>query len=121
MGLWLAMRDVFSLVTPFENIILDGHPVADGAIYNCSEHAVVNGMVAADGSVLIASSSMPMGSEVVACIRSPAANRDWRLCDLWTNTTLGVLSVGHGDAAMCWHTAKETGSLLLFAVITPCG
>eukprot|EP01047_Picozoa_sp_COSAG01_P140136 COSAG01_NODE_71009_length_257_cov_0.651899_2_plen_51_part_01 len=51
MGLWLAMRDVFSLITPYEDIILDGRPVPEGWIYNCSEHAVVNGMMGTDGSV----------------------------------------------------------------------
>lgn len=121
MGLWLAMRDVFSLITAYEDIILDGRPVPEGAIYNCSEHAVVNGMMATDGSVLIASSSMPMGHEVLACVRSPVANREWKLCDLSTNATVSsALSGVHGGAAMCWRTARETGSLLLFGANTPC-
>ena len=118
MGLWLAMRDVFSLITPYEDIILDGRPVPEGAIYNCSEHAVVNGMMATDGSVLIASSSMPMGREILACVRSPVANREWSLCDLSTNET--VSSGGYGGAATCWRSARETGSLLLFGANTPC-
>ena len=122
MGLWLAMRDVFSLITPYEDIILDGRPVPEGWIYNCSEHAVVNGMMGTDGSVLIASSSMPMGREVVACVRSSFANQDWRLCDLSTNATVARSSANgkHGGASTCWRAATETGSLLLFGSHTPC-
>lgn len=120
MGLWLAMRDVFSLITPYEDIILDGRPVPEGWIYNSSEHAVVNGMMGTDGSVLIASSSMPMGREVVACVRSSFASQHWRLCDLSTNATVASTSGKHGGASTCWRTATETGSLLLFGSHTPC-
>jgi hypothetical protein len=92
MGLWLAMRDVFELITPHEGIILDGLPLATGSVHNCSSHAVVNGMQGLDGSVLIASSSMPPGKAIAACVRLSAGvtalTDGWRLCDLASNTTV---------------------------------
>ena len=112
MGLWLAMRDVFSLITPYEDIILDGRPVPEGWIYNSSEHAVVNGMMGTDGSVLIASSSMPMGREVVACVRSSFASQHWRLCDLSTNAALSMGGVTR-VAIMTMKTAMEKLSVLI--------
>jgi hypothetical protein len=119
MGLWLAMRDVVELITPHEGLILDGAPAPDGAIFNSSEHAVVNAMVGRDGSMLIAASSMPPRREVAACVRSASATKEWQLCDLASNTMVGsttVASVG----VICWTSAEESGSLMLFGRNTAC-
>jgi hypothetical protein len=120
MGLWLAMRDVFELVIAHEDLILDGGPAPDGAVFNSSEHAVVNAMVGQDGSMLIAASSMPPGREVTACVRSASATKEWQLCDLASNTTIESTTVVSEVGVICWTNAKESGSLMLFGRNTAC-
>ena len=99
MGLWLAMRDVFDVISDpgIESIILDGSPVADGTVFNSSEHAVVNAMMGRF-SMLIASSSMPPGEAITACVRTRSSatvkQQDWKLCDLVTNETVPTTTTG---------------------------
>ena len=59
MSIWLAFRDVVALVTAYEDVILDGQPSPAGTIVQLSDTAVVSSMTAADGRVLIASSTLP--------------------------------------------------------------
>ena len=129
MGLWLAMRDVFDVISDpgIESIILDGSPVADGTVFNSSEHAVVNAMMGRF-SMLIASSSMPPGEAITACVRTRSSSttvkiqQDWKLCDLFTNETVPTTTTGevalhygsrNGTASVCWSSAAELGRLLL--------
>ena len=59
MGLWLAMRDVFEVIShpEIENVILDGSPVADVTVLNCSDHAVVNAMMGQDRGTFLQAQS----------------------------------------------------------------
>ena len=119
MGMWLAMRDVFEVISApnIESIILDGAPVADGTVCNCNDHAVVNAMMGRDGTdqMLIASSSMPPGTAINACVRS-TVSVDWKLCDLTTNGTVPTTIAVNGSsrtATVCWSSEAELGRLLL--------
>lgn len=133
MGMWLAMRDVFEVISApnIESIILDGAPVAEGTI-ECSDQAVVNAMeagrgdgTAAVGSMLIASSSMPPGKAISACVRSAidyaaaglgGAKEEWKLCDLTTNATVPTtVTTGGTTTAVCWSSSAELGRLMLLA------
>ena len=62
MGLWLAMRDAIDVVTPHEDLLCDGAPAALTTFSDTAAVAVVSGMAAKDGSLLIASSTIPHGS-----------------------------------------------------------
>lgn len=61
MSIWLAMRDSIALVTPFEDIIMDGTPAGSAIFSKVTETAVVSAMVLNGHGMLIASSTLPHG------------------------------------------------------------
>jgi len=64
---------------------------------------------------------MPPSREVEACVRSTSATKEWLLCGLSTNATVGqAVAAPAGGGVGCWRTARESGSLLLFGANTPC-
>jgi hypothetical protein len=113
MALWLAMRDAIALVTPREDLIMDGIPAPEGTFNDVAPAAVVSAMISADG-VLIASSTIPTGLPTKFTVKT-TAGADWLLCDLSTRK-----SVAAKLGAATWSAAAETGSVLLFGSKTPC-
>ena len=117
MSIWLAFRDAIALVTPHEDVILDGEPSPAGTLTELADAAVVSAMTAADGRVLVASSTLPYSEPTSFSVRAGAqAGPGWKLCDLATNSSVAV---GDGGVAR-WTAAKESGSLLLLGPDTPC-
>ena len=136
MSLWLAMRDVIELVTPYEDLLCDGAPATTTDVFplNCQnnqaeacDNAVVSAMAAtcdcpcpcAPPAYLIGSSTIPLGRATQWSVRAPVGQRDggWRLCDLATNKS--VLANGSSGIAV-WESHAEDGSVLLFSSTTPC-
>lgn len=120
MSIWLAMRDSIALVTPFEDIIMDGMPVASAAFSKVAETAVVSAMVLTGRGMLIASSTLPHGVQTTFTLTPPShlldVAADWLLCDLATLKAVAPSS----DGAATWATESENGSMLLLAQHTPC-
>jgi hypothetical protein len=118
MALWLAMRDAIALVTPFEDIIMDGVPVPAGTFSTLAPAAVVSAMRGGGGGggVLIASSTIPQGLPTQFTITVADAGSHWLLCDV---ATLKFVASANGGAAT-WSSAAERGTVLLFASDTPC-
>jgi hypothetical protein len=91
-SLWLAVRSAVALVTPYEDLVMDGTPTQDSVIFGTTANAVVSGMTAGGGSgaILIASSTLPYGGTTAFSVGVPAINRPaggvWTLCDLATTT-----------------------------------
>jgi hypothetical protein len=132
-SIWLAVRDAVALVTPMEDLLMDGSPTPTGEIFGLSPNAVVSGMSAATskggaGAILIASSSLPFGLPSTFSVKSAAAAKGaaqqqqvkgggWLLCDL-EHTALSVEAGADGVAS--WTSPVENGTLLLFGADTPC-
>jgi hypothetical protein len=126
MSLWLAMRDVIELLTPFEDLLCDGTPATTTDVFPAlSDTAVVSAMAAtcdcpcpcAPAAFLVASSTIPHGLFTQWSIRAPTGvGHGWRLCDLATNRS--VLATANGTAT--WTSRAEDGSVLLFSATTPC-
>lgn len=120
MSIWLAMRDSIALVTPFEDIIVDGTPVASVAFSKVKEAAVVSAMVLPSQGMLIASSTLPHGVQTSFTVTAPShvldVAADWLLCDL---ATLKAVTPGSDDT-VTWAAESENGSVLLLAQHTPC-
>ena len=117
MSMWLAVRNAIALVTPHEDIIMDGTPApADGTFSKVASAAVVSAMVSATGSMLIGSSTMPSGQATEFTVATPHAASGWLLCNLATKKSVPA---GSGGSAT-WASATEKGSVLLFAGHTPC-
>jgi hypothetical protein len=146
-SIWLAVRDAVALVTPYEDLLIDGTPTPTGDIFGLSPNAVVSGMSAAassggtggsgewgggagTGAILIASSSLPFGTLSTFSVKSAAAAAQqrqhsegggggggWLLCDL-ERTTVSVEAGADGVAS--WTSPVENGTLLLFGADTPC-
>jgi hypothetical protein len=116
MALWLAMRDAIALVTPFEDLICDGtplNPLDHGDTFkDTAPSAVVSAMVGHQGSLLIASSTIPHGTATHFSIHVVTATPSWILCDLMTNETSATPAT--------WSTQSEGGALLLYGPATPC-
>eukprot|EP01050_Picozoa_sp_SAG11_P005254 SAG11_NODE_362_length_10182_cov_9.886641_11_plen_118_part_01 len=85
MSIWLAFRDAIALVTPYEDIILDGEPSPAGTLLALTGTAVVSSMTAADGRILIASSTLPYMMPTNFSVHGwPFVTPGWRLCNLVT-------------------------------------
>ena len=141
-SMWLAVRDAVALLTPYEDLIMDGTPTPSGDLFGLSANAVVSGMSAmassgngtegseggVGGAILIASSSLPFGSPSSFSVKSAAAaeaatqpqhgqGASWLLCDL----RRPAASVHAGaDGVASWSSPVETGTLFLFGPNTPC-
>lgn len=119
MSIWLAMRNAIALVTPYEDIIMDGTPVASTTFTEVAETAVVSAMVSTGQGMLIASSTLPHGMQTsftVTGSHALAVAADWLLCDLATLKSVAPSS----DGAVTWSAESENGSVLLLAQHTPC-
>lgn len=57
MGIWLGWRDAIELAAAYEDLLLDGAPVADGVLSKISRAGVVSAMEAADGTAIVIASS----------------------------------------------------------------
>jgi hypothetical protein len=76
MSLWLAMRDAIALVTPHEDIIMDGVLVGDGdgrSFTHAAAPAVVSG-ISTDEGTLVASSTVPIGKPTAFTLTDPKAS-----------------------------------------------
>eukprot|EP01052_Picozoa_sp_SAG31_P027229 SAG31_NODE_2531_length_5555_cov_4.715909_1_plen_952_part_00 len=120
-SLWLGMRDAIALVTPYEDVIMDGVPTEPGVFSQVAESAVVSAMVDAGAGasthrMLVASSTIPYGRPTAFTVTAPYATSEWRLCDLISNMSVVVSATG----AATWTSESETGTMLLLALDTPC-
>lgn len=114
---WLAIRDAIELVTPYEDLICDGSPAPQGNLHSLSSSAVVNAMVDDnDGTLLIASSTMPAGAASSFVVQSAKGDDSWLLCDLATKRS--VVASASGKAV--WASENELGSILVFGRATVC-
>eukprot|EP01046_Picozoa_sp_COSAG06_P036725 COSAG06_NODE_4078_length_4596_cov_3453.381281_3_plen_254_part_00 len=114
---WLAVRDVVELVTPYEDLICDGSPAAEGSLHSLSSSAVVNAMVdGKDGTLLIASSTMPSGVASSFTVESAKADGSWLMCDLTTKRSVAASAGGKAT----WASGNELGSMLAFGPATAC-
>ena len=114
---WLAIRDAIELVTPYEDLICDGFPAPRGTLHSLSSSAVVNAMVDDnDGTLLIASSTMPAGVTSSFVVQSAKADDSWLLCDLVTKRSVVVSASGKA----VWASKNELGSILVFGPATIC-
>ena len=114
---WLAIRDVIELVTPYEDLICDGFPAPEGSLRSLSSNAVVNAMVDdKDGTLLIASSTMPAGAASSFAVRSTKGDGSWVLCDLATKRSV----VASADGIATWTSKEELGSMFVFGPATVC-
>ena len=105
------------LVTPFEDLIVDGAPAPGGTFIAASASAVVGAMVDSDGlTMLVGSSTLPYGEPTKFSIHSAKATATWLLCDLLTNRSAAVSSSG----VALWASEEELGTLLSFGPHTPC-
>lgn len=122
MEIWLAMRDAIAVVTPFEDLIMDGAPVSNGTItlQDGIQGAVVSGMEDREThTVLLASSIKPYGSATGFSVTSShaGAGTSWRLCDV---QTLKFTQARGAPGVASWSSDGEYGSVLLFGAETPC-
>ena len=127
MALWLAMRDAIAVVTPYEDLIVDGVPAPDGVFTHESSPALVSSMMSVSssktygpGTLLIASSTIPAGLPTAFTVTLPALgggqiSPGWLLCDLVT-----LKSVAPTGKSATWKSDNERGSVLLFGEKTPC-
>lgn len=117
MGLWLAMRDAIAVVTPYEDLLVDGAPADLGTFSGVDSNAVVSAMEGPDGALLIASSTLPAGLPTSFTVHAKAAvGATWSLCDLGTRKSVPVPASG----TVAWHVESEGGTVLLLAATTPC-
>ena len=119
MALWLAMRDVIDIVTPYEDLIMDGAPAPTTMFSNVAAIALVSAMAEnpdGSGSLLIASSTIPHGLATIFTVTIHGAKPSWKLCDLKTNKSVAVDTNG----AATWSSVTEDGSLLIMSANTPC-
>ena len=122
-SLWLGMRDAIALVSPYEDVIMDGMPVEPHAFSQLGASAVVSAMVdtgtgtgTSSHRMLIASSTIPYGRPTAFTVTAPYATAEWKLCDLSTNRS-AVVSAG---GVATWTAESEVGTMLLLALDTPC-
>ena len=127
MALWLAMRDAIAVVTPYEDLIVDGVPAPDGVFTHESSTALVSSMMSVSssktcgpGTLLIASSTIPAGLPTAFTVTLPVLgggkiSPGWLLCDLVT-----LKSVAPTGKSATWKSDNERGSVLLFGEKTPC-
>ena len=119
MALWLAMRDVIDIITPYEDLLMDGAPAPTTMFSSVAATALVSAMaehVDGSGSVLIASSTIPHGLPTAFTVTPHGAKPSWKLCDLKTNKSVAVDTTG----AATWSSVAEDGSLLILSAKTPC-
>ena len=126
MAIWLAMRDAIAIVTPYEDVIMDGVPVPPGTVTmtTTTKGAVVSGMVGQQAQlhggrsrfILLASSVNPYGLPTGFSVADPSAGITWRLCELSTGRFKRASA--HGVAE--WESEAEWGSVLVFGPSTPC-
>ena len=120
MSMWLAVREAIAMVTPYEDVIMDGTPAPDGTFSNVAPAAVLSAMTdtANAGMLLIASSTMPYGRATAFTVATPHAvsGGGWLLCDLSTNKSVAAGS----DGSATWSSAAEKGSVLVFGAKTQC-
>jgi hypothetical protein len=135
MEIWLAMRDAITIVTPFEDVIMDGRPIPSGTITltlpptkTKGVALVVSGMVGQQSEeaeiqggpnsrfILLASSVTPYGFPTGFSVVDPNADNTWRLCDL----SSGRFAEASVDGVAEWKSEAEWGSVLLFGASTPC-
>ena len=115
MAIWLAMRDAIALVTPHEDLIMDGVPAPVAALSEVATTAVVSAMSTSTG-LLIASSTVPHGLPTAFTVtHAAAASSRWLLCDL-----ASLKSVAPTAGAAKWVSDADDGTVLLFAATTPC-
>ena len=120
-SLWLGMRDAIALVTPYEDVIMDGSPTEPAVLSQVAASAVVSAIVdtgKGTGShrMLIASSTIPYGRPTAFTVSAPFATSEWKLCDLITNRSVVVSATG----VATWTAENEDGTMLLLALDTPC-
>ena len=119
MSIWLAMRDAIALVTPYEDLIMDGVPAPVSAFSKVAVSAVVSAMVSggSDGTMLMASSTIPTGVDTAFTVTTTSADTaGWLLCNL--STLKSVATTAGGGAT--WSSSAEQGSMLVFGSKTPC-
>jgi hypothetical protein len=84
MSLWLAMRDVIELLTPFEDLLCDGTPATTAEVFpTLSDAAVVSAMAAtcdcpcpcAPPALLVASSTITHGLATQWSVRAPTVRK----------------------------------------------
>jgi hypothetical protein len=124
-SLWLGMRDAIALVSPYEDVIMDGVPAEPGVFSQVASSAVVSammdtgtgtGMGMSSHRMLIASSTIPYGRPTAFTVTAPYATSEWKLCDLITNRSVVVSATGTAT----WTDENEAGTMLLLALDTPC-
>jgi hypothetical protein len=124
-SLWLGMRDAIALVSPYEDVIMDGVPAEPGVFSQVASNAVVSammdtgtgtGMGMSSHRMLIASSTIPYGRPTAFTVTAPYATSEWKLCDLITNRSVVVSATGTAT----WTDENEAGTMLLLALDTPC-
>ena len=118
MAMWIAFRDAIDVVTPYEDIIMDGVPAPQSVFSKVSPDALVSAMVdtAGGGRLLIASSTIPHGLPSAFTVTTVGATTSWMLCDVHTNRSVPVAAGG----AATWTSGAEGGSVLLLGPDTPC-
>ena len=148
MSLWLAMRDAIDIVTPYEDIIMDGVPAPDGTFTNVAATAVVSAMQGSakrsrsNNSTKVHSASRDSGeasgeghveSGISAALLIASSTIPNGLATDFTVTVPGasaswlLCDVATGksvavsaDGVAHWQAETEHGSVLLMAASTPC-
>jgi hypothetical protein len=123
LAIWLAMRGAISqmLKCPFEDLIMDGVPVADGAITVCigasrrGRQRHIRTRNAHDPPCVVDDSVPPYGcdkfqSHIELCERKLEIMRPHNECIILSQPTCGVM----------WSNKAEHGSVLLFGARTLC-
>ena len=122
MAIWFAFRDAIALVTPYEDLIVEGVPAPTELFSKVASTAVFSAMMYAPDSVvskaiLIASSTLPLGQPTAFTLTWAAANASsWKLCNLATNVSTPVSASG----VTTYTSVAEHGSVLLLSASTPC-
>ena len=109
MSMWLAVREAIAMVTPYEDVIMDGTPAPDGTFSNVAPAAVLSAMTdtANASMLLIASSTLPYGRATAFTVHGVSGG-GWLLCDLSTNKSVAAGSDGSATCplplkrAQCW-------------------
>eukprot|EP01043_Picozoa_sp_COSAG02_P097474 COSAG02_NODE_33691_length_496_cov_0.863980_1_plen_119_part_10 len=110
MALWIAFRNAIDLLTPYEDIVMDGVTADASTFTQVSRRAFVSAMQES-GNMLIASSTVPHGQPTSFTIVARGATAAWLLCDLQTNRSVPVSASGH----VSWSSSAEDGSVLILS------
>lgn len=121
MAIWFAFRDAIALVTPYEDLVVEGVPASTEVFSKVASTTVLSAMTEAPDSgvgkdMLVASSTLPHGQPTVFTLTWAAANASWKLCNLATNVSTPVSASG----VTTYTSVAEHGSVLLLSTSTPC-